>query len=135
MESLIYILIAAFMLFCFIEVFFLWRRKRKFSKRDFEMIVIKWKSIDEKMRRDPKHAVIEADILLDFVLQKRGYIGSLGEKLKKAEREFSDIDGVWNAHKLRNRAAHEVEFVVSEAQAKSALNAIKKALWDLGVKL
>lgn len=129
-----YFLISALLLLAALEVFFVWRR-RKLTKRDLSLVAKEWESIRSKIEREPKHALIEADKLLDFVLKKRGFQGSLGEKLKAAEKFFSNIDDVWTAHKLRNRAVHEIGFDVMEQEIRKALSSYKKALWDLGVKL
>lgn len=88
-----------------------------------------------KLSRNPKHALLEADKLLDFVLKKKGYQGTVADKLRKAEKAFSHKDHVWEAHKLRNRAAHEVGFEVTENETRKAISYIKQALWELGVKL
>ncbi|MCF7836560.1 hypothetical protein K9N08_02175 [Candidatus Gracilibacteria bacterium] len=82
-----------------------------------------------------KSDIIEADKLLDFVLEKYGYSGSLGEKLKKAERLFTDKNGVWVAHKMRNKLAHEINYRPSEFEFRLALENFRKALLDLKIKL
>lgn len=110
------------------------RRRRRISKRDLAFVAAEWESLRRRVEKEPRHAVLEADKLLDFVLKKRGYEGTLGEKLKKAEGEFLRIDDVWNAHKLRNSVAHEVGFEVTEQEARKALSAFKQALFDLGIK-
>lgn len=131
----LYIFIGAVVLFILIELFLILRRRRKFSKRELALVKTEWESIRNKIEREPKHALIEADRLLDFVLKKRGYTGSLGDKLKKAGSLFTHADALWRAHKLRNRATHEVGFEVTEREAKKALSAYKQALWDLGVRI
>jgi hypothetical protein len=52
--------------------------------------------------------ILEADIILDEMLQKIGYIGqSLGERLKAIEPgDFTTINEAWEAHKARNQIAH-----------------------------
>ena len=82
-----------------------------------------------------KNDIIEADKLLDFALKKYGYSGSLGEKLKKAGKLFSDENGVWVAHKMRNKLAHEINFQPSEFEFRSALESFRRALLDLKIKL
>jgi len=82
---------------------------------------------------DQKNAVMEADKLLDSVLKKRGYQGSMGDKLKKHGQVFSDLNGLWTAHKLRNKLAHELDFRLSDAEAKQAIRTFKKAFEDLGL--
>lgn len=56
-----------------------------------------------------REAIIEADIMLDDVLAKRGYIGDgVGEKLKSADKEnFATLQDAWEAHKVRNQIAHQ----------------------------
>lgn len=78
-------------------------------------------------------AVIDADKLLDEALKKKGYKGkTMGERLVAAQREMSSNDGVWYAHKLRNRLVHESNIRLRETEAKNALSGIKQALKDLG---
>jgi hypothetical protein len=58
---------------------------------------------------DWRTAIIEADILLDDQLSRRGYVGAdVGEKLKSADRlSFHTLQDAWEAHKVRNQIAHE----------------------------
>jgi hypothetical protein len=65
-----------------------------------------------------REAIIEADIMLDDLLAKQGYVGDgVGEKLKGAQpHEFGTLSDAWEAHKVRNQIAHEGSaFVLSEA--------------------
>ncbi|MDP2650215.1 MAG: hypothetical protein Q8P16_01490 [bacterium] len=74
---------------------------------------VRWNQILSHSRSDSKndwrHAIIEADIMLDALATERGYRGdTLGEKLKQVNREsWNTIDAAWEAHKARNRVAHE----------------------------
>ena len=78
-------------------------------------------------------AVIDADKLLDEALKKRGYKGkTMGERLVAAQRALSNNDGVWYAHKLRNRLVHEPNVRLRRSEAKNALAGIKQGLQDLG---
>ncbi len=78
-------------------------------------------------------AIFEADKLLDHALKHRGFRGdTMGERLKDASRAFMDRDGVWRAHKLRNRLAHEQNVSLGFGQADQALRSFKAALKDLG---
>lgn len=85
-------------------------------------------------QNNPKEAVLDADKLLDYALVRKGFQGSLGEKLKKAKNRFSDINGIWIAHKLRNKIAHELSNI-DFREAKNALVSFKKGLKDLGADL
>ena len=109
------------------------RRKKKLSASEESFIRNQWRMIG--LGKNPKNDIIEADKLLDFALEKYGYTGSLGEKLKQAERLFSDKNGVWFAHKMRNKFAHELNFSPSEFEFRKALESFRKALSDLKIKL
>ncbi|HEX5395414.1 MAG TPA: hypothetical protein VFW52_03645 [Candidatus Saccharimonadales bacterium] len=78
-------------------------------------------------------AVIDADKLLDEALKRRGYKGkTMGERLVAAQRDLSNNDAVWYAHKLRNRLVHEPNVRLRKNDAKNALAGIKQSLQDLG---
>lgn len=78
-------------------------------------------------------AVIDADKLVDEALKCRHYRGkTMGERLVAAQRNLSDNDGVWYAHKLRNRLVHESDIRLKENEAKQALAGFRQALKDLG---
>ena len=78
-------------------------------------------------------AVHEADKLLDIALKKKHFRGkTMGERLVKAQRLFTDNDSVWFGHKLRTRLDHEPDLKLKEADVKNALMGIRQALKDLG---
>jgi hypothetical protein len=58
---------------------------------------------------DWRLAIIEADIMLDELVARLPYVGTtLGERLKQANRSnFATLDDAWEAHKMRNRIAHD----------------------------
>ncbi len=71
-----------------------------------------------------RQAIIEADIMLDDVLAKRGYAGDgVGEKLMSADREgFATLQNAWEGHKVRNLIAHQGSaFNLSETLAQRTL--------------
>lgn len=78
-------------------------------------------------------AVFEADKLLDHALKSRGYGGqTMGDRLKDARGSFMNNDAVWQAHKLRNRLAHEQDVQLSGMAVDQALRGFRGALKDLG---
>jgi hypothetical protein len=78
-------------------------------------------------------AIIDADKLLGEALKRKGYKGkTMGERLVAAQRDLSNNDGVWYAHKLRNRLVHESNVRLRKNEAKNALAAVKQGLQDLG---
>lgn len=80
--------------------------------------------VDSDRPNDWKLAIIEADIILDELLNTLGYAGSsIGEKLKSVSpNSFQTINQAWRAHNVRNRIAHEgAEFDLSKRAAKEAV--------------
>ncbi|MFH1175116.1 MAG: hypothetical protein V1698_00095 [bacterium] len=84
---------------------------------------------------DYKMAVIEADKILDKLLQAMGYKGeSLGERLKVlTPSQIKNIDGIWNAHRLRNRIVHNPDEKITLDEAEKAMEEYGKVLEELGV--
>lgn len=79
-------------------------------------------------------AVIDADKLMDEALRRRHCKGkTMGERLVSAQRMLSDNDGVWYAHKLRNRLVHEPNVRLKKREAQSALAGFRQGLKDLGM--
>lgn len=111
------------------------RRRVLFSQREVATIRDRFADMEKRVYWDPRHAVLEGDKLLDLLLQKRGYKGSLGEKLKRAQGQLSNIQDLWDAHKLRNRIAHELDVKVEPRDAKRALAAYRKAYRISGVQI
>lgn len=59
---------------------------------------------------DWRLAILEADVMLEEVLRDKGYVGeSIGDMLKSAEGGdgFLTLGQAWDAHKVRNRIAHD----------------------------
>lgn len=78
-------------------------------------------------------SVLNSDKLVDQALRDRGIKGkTMGERMKSYNDSFSDRNGIWAAHKIRNRIAHDSEASVSYSEARYALQNFRKALKDLG---
>lgn len=111
---------------------------RKGEKRlDADKYRAKWLSIEHKLKRDNPDTygivVMNADKLVDHALREIGVKGAtMGERLKSSSSRFSDLNGLWTAHKVRNQLAHEADFSVSYDIAKKSLHSFKQALKDLG---
>ncbi len=82
-----------------------------------------------------KIAIIEADNLLDEALKIAGLRGiTLGDKLKGVtEEQLPNINLIWEAHKIRNRIAHEAQFKLNRDTAEKALAVYEQTLKDLTV--
>lgn len=103
---------------------------RKEFAKSWQIILNKVESGDESSY---KIAVIEADKMLDDVLKRIGYAGAdMGERLKQiTPNQLSSIDDIWQAHKTRNRIAHEPDFLLTQSQAKRAVEIFQRVLEDL----
>jgi hypothetical protein len=95
----------------------------------------RWKKIMQHMengsQNDWKQAIIEADVILDDLLNKLGYKGeSIGEKLKRvAKGDFKSLDQAWEAHKIRNAIAHDGStFELNQIEAQRVIGLYRKVL-------
>ncbi len=92
--------------------------------------------IDSDNPNDWKLAIIEADIILDDVLKKHGYIGnSLGERLKSiSEEQLKSLNDAWEAHKIRNRIAHDgADFILTKRVAQETIVRYQRVFSEFGV--
>jgi hypothetical protein len=92
--------------------------------------------IESPHPNDWKLAIIEADIILDDVLKQQGYIGnSLGERLKSISTgQLNSLADAWEAHKVRNRIAHEgADFVLTKRVAEETISRYRKVFNEFGV--
>lgn len=107
------------------------------KRLDVEKYRTKCLSIEQSFKKGDESsyhlAVLNADKLVGQALTDLNIKGdTMGEKMKFAKNKFSDNNGIWNAHKLRNRIAHDTDVRVDYNEAKRALLNFRKALKDLG---
>lgn len=104
---------------------------------DVERYRVKCLAIEQQLKTDEPSsyqlAVLNADKLVDQALRERGLKGkTMGERMQCGATLFSDRNGIWTAHKLRNKIAHEPDARVTYDEARFALGCFRKALKDLG---
>lgn len=131
-----YVLIAFVVLDLILIVWILWKKfkAKKFSKEELQYIKAHWIRTIGSFDAHPKQGIMDADKLLDYALERKGFVGTLGEKLKKAGSRFSNLNEIWQAHKLRNQIAHELGDI-NLNHAHTALKFFKNGLNDLGAGL
>jgi len=80
-----------------------------------------------------KLAIIEADKLADDLLLQKGYEGeSMAERMSLLTKgELQSLDLLWEAHKVRNRIAHKLDFKISRSEALRVISYYEEALKDL----
>lgn len=96
-----------------------------------------WNSIRERLLSDSpsdwRLAIIEADIYLDRQLDAKGWHGdTIGDKLKQLTPvELPSIQIAWEAHKVRNRIAHDLDYVLTTPEARRTLSYYEIVFRDL----
>ncbi|SRR5258706_7918151 len=72
----------------------------------WEQVILHMNSTNQS---DWRLAIIEADTMLDEMTKELDLLGeNLGERLKAVEpADFTTINAAWEAHKVRNRIAHD----------------------------
>jgi len=100
---------------------------------------IQWQSIKEKASSgnpaEWKLAILEADSVLDELLEERGYPGdSIGERLKSmSPSDFLSYDDAWEAHKVRNQIAHEgASMDLSQKIVRETISRYEKVFKEMG---
>ena len=87
------------------------------------------KLVESASESDWRQAIIGADVILDDILTKMGYRGeSVGEKLKRASpSDFASLDDAWEAHKVRNRIAHDGQtFPLNQHEARQVIQRYRR---------
>ena len=116
----------AFVLMILISVTVLRRARSTLSADQKTLLQKQWKHVESLS--DPARVVLEAEKVLDHAFTLRGYTGTFADKLRRAERLLPHYQQLWDAHKLRNRIAHEPGITVTPKQAERAAKQFRKAL-------
>lgn len=99
----------------------------------------RWAEVEEHVRSntpgDWKLAIVEADIMLGEVLHEAGYGGlTIGDQLKSASAaNFRSVQDAWDAHKIRNRIAHEgADYQLTQSMSKEAVYKYQRVFEEFG---
>lgn len=103
--------------------------KGKMVKR-WEDVAVKSKSHIES---DWKVAVIEADKFMDDLFKQIGFKGKdMGERMKQINpSQISNINEIWQAHKVRNNLVHDPNFKITYGDAEFVVKTYEKTLKEL----
>ncbi len=99
----------------------------------------KWEEVVRHIGSDReaewKFAIIEADKLVDELLKSAGYPGdTMGERLMNIEKgQLLSLEGLWEAHKIRNKLAHDSNYFLRYSEARRVIELYKAALQELQV--
>lgn len=96
-----------------------------------------WHAITTALKPDQpasfQLAILNADKLLDKALRERSYRGgTMGERMRSAQKTWTNANEVWAAHKVRNKIAHETNVDITYKIARTCLHGFERALKDLG---
>ncbi len=101
------------LLIIIVAVFSLFHKEDTTWKKDvIERLNVIYQNSQHSDKRIVRTAVIDADKLLDYAMQKRKIKGeTMGERLKNAKPYYEKelYNRLWAAHKLRNSLVHEME--------------------------
>lgn len=90
--------------------------------------------VDSPNESDWRVAIIEADTMLDEILEDRGYSGeTLAEKLKAVDGgAFTSLQNAWDAHAVRNKIAHSgSDFSLTELEARRVIKMFQNVFEEL----
>ncbi len=99
--------------------------------------VMIWEDMQKRASSDDENerkiTIVSADSLMDKILSLSGYQGeNLGSRLKQIEpSDLDSLQDLWEAHKVRNRIAHEPDLHLSREEATRTLGRYEKALKEL----
>jgi len=123
------------------------RRQYRYSKlslssSDIRKIQTEWSRVEELVKLGQpsqlRQAVIKADNLLDFALQRLTTGTTMGERLKNAReylKDYAVYQCLWEAHKVRNALVHEADYEPTHTVTKDAVVKVKRGLEALGANL
>ena len=101
------------------------------------LLAARWQEIMQRIEsiREGKwkFAIIEADNLVDDLLKNLFPGETMGERLMNIDKtQLLTIDDLWEAHKIRNRLAHDTNYFLRHAEAVNAIRLYEKTLKELG---
>jgi hypothetical protein len=101
--------------------------KKKKARKTWQDIRSKLESGNET---DYKVAVIQADAFIDDLISRMGYAGdNFGERLANIPiNHIVNIEGMKQAHEVRNRIIHDESFALSKGDAEIALGQFEELL-------
>ena len=101
--------------------------KSGLSVEDRNYLVTKRQQIESTLNSaseiELKHAVMEADKLVDYALKAQGYSGeTFADRLRNAQKFiiYNVYDELWQGHKVRNQIAHEHEAKITNQELANA---------------
>lgn len=108
------------------------------AAQDIPKTRLRWNHVLEQANSENPQshrlAILEADIMLGELLDELGYRGeTLADRMRQVPRaQFNTIDQAWEAHRARNRVAHESGFVPSPYEVRRIVGLYGKVFREFG---
>jgi len=116
-------------------------KKRIKEDNDFDLFkTITLKKLEKIKKRlekgdesNLKLAIIEADEIVNNILERKGYKGKdMGEKLKQiSPSQIANINELRKVHRFRNKIVHSFDAKINKEEAKRAIEIYQKVIQDL----
>ena len=137
MDGLLIALVVAALLIGGLLIVFIKLTSRGHKQLDREMYQKVWRAIQRGAKAGNSDslqmAIVKADKLLDKAMRDCGVTGTtMGDRLKARKGDWTDENGLWAAHKLRNQIAHETKVKLTAQSFRRAMTSFEQALKDLG---
>jgi len=104
------------------------KSRQSVASQDIPRTQLRWQRITDEIMSDDQGkwrlAILEADIILNELLDSLGYKGeTMADKMKQIDVSmFNTIDYAWEAHKVRNTIAHEgSDFELTDREARRVI--------------
>ena len=125
----------AIVIYCWLRIMQIRRRERlafraaqrTVAAQDIPRTQLRWnRVVDQSNSSNPESwrlAILEADIMLNELLDMQGYKGeTIADKMKQVDRnKLNSIESAWDAHKIRNRIAHEGGLTLTPREVRNAI--------------
>jgi len=145
--SLVAVLAIAIIIYCAVRLWEINKEaKEKLALEEVKIIeeetsthTLEWQNVlDHAGSNSPSDwrlAILEADTLLESASQRLPVVAeTLGERLKKLDKgDLRTLDSAWEAHKVRNRIAHDgFNFEITKHETLRIINLFEEVLRELG---
>ena len=134
------LILATILIYCLIRVYQIRRAEyahfeaaaHTVAASDVPKTRLRWNRIQEQAYSENEQqwrlAILEADIMLNELLDSLGYRGeTMSDKMRSVDRgQFDAIDIAWEAHRFRNRIAHESMPSLTGAEVRRIISLYEK---------
>lgn len=117
---LFFLSFVGFVIFLGVYLIFKYTRKNNLGSDKKKIFIKKLNSI--KVLSSAKERVIDFDKLYHQLLKWIWYEGTFGEILKLKPKEISNLNKIWELHKLRNKLVHDFDLLEE--------NILEKKAWE-----